>query len=108
MGTTILLCFILSVFWSILIVDYFDPYRLLLKWLGLFYHDTINGPIRNKLSFNKTIDFLLHCLTKLVNCSACISSWLFILSVLILTGTGYGLLFSPIIYFTTLKITRYL
>jgi hypothetical protein len=103
----IILIILLSSFWSILLVDNFDPYKQLLKVIGLYYHETENGLMKHLNSFNPFFDFLLYYLTKVFNCPFCFASYLCGI-ILLCLGSWYGFILMPITYFTTMFIKKYL
>lgn len=97
----------LSCLWSILLVDYFDPYKQILKIFGLYYIDTEEGPMRHLVSFNPIKDFFLFCITKMFNCSMCMSAWISAIVILCL-GSWTGFILMPVAYFTTMLLKKIL
>jgi len=104
----ILLLMLFSSLWSMILIEYFDPFIQLRKIMGFYYHETDTGLMRHLTAFNPFMDFILHCLTKLLNCSLCMSYWIFAISYLIIFSSGMGFLFGAGVYFLTMIIKKIL
>jgi len=108
----IILIALLSSLWSILLVDYFDPYKFILNKLGLYYKNVYNEEmkkieqVRNWTSFNPWLDYIFYFITKLFNCALCLSYWIFSFSILILCSSFMGFIFGVVIYFLTMLIQK--
>ena len=97
----ILLIGILSILWAICISREIVPLEVFKDWVGL-------GKERKSFSEIPLIDFVLFCIHKLLNCSKCLSYWVFSISFMVIFGGGYGFLLGIIIYYITGWVQTYL
>ena len=95
----IILMFLLSSLWGIVIVDEFQPFIQLKEFIGL-------GKRRRLFSGHIVLDYVFYLIWKVINCPMCMSYHIFWISYLIIYGSVLGIIFGVISYFLTFYITK--
>ena len=85
---------LLTSLWSLLIIDFFEPFKQLKDKIGMGYSRTL-------VSDRIGIDYILYLIHKIMNCSSCFSSYFIILNWFIYFGNFYGILLMPVCFFLT-------
>ena len=92
-----ILMMLLSSLWSLLIMDFFTPFRHFKESLGLGYTRTLKSDYI-------LLEYVIYVIHKVLNCAGCLSAHIFWITYLITYGSFYGMLLCPIVFFLTFVI----